>query len=255
MVIVQADAGKTVRLYMCSIVYITTTQMKYCLLVLLCAMYTQSFAQTKTNERLTKDFDLNLRFSPLALARLKHHTFLVGVEKKLKSNFSIGADAGYIFRTNYVINTTNSSTSHQAKGFVVRPALRYYVSDRNRFYWEGALTYQFIDEKYEEFLGVNCVNGVPAYFKLTNFSMLRTTADASARFGGCFNLFKSKKLFLEMFAGVGARYRGYKIKSAESNTCYTIPALIGERVVTSSPTTNAFSVIAPGGIRLGYVLR
>jgi hypothetical protein len=225
--------------------------MKYCLMVLFCAMYTQNFAQTKTNERITKNFDINLRFSPLALARLKHNTVLFGVEKKLKGNFSISADAGYIFYTNYIFN----GSSHKANGFVVRPALRYYVSDRNRFYWEGALTYQLIDEQHTDFLGMNCVNSVPSFFKFSDFSMLRTTADASVRFGGCFNLFKSKKLFLEMFAGVGARYRGYRIKSADANTCYTISTLLGEQIINSSSTTNAFSVIAPGGIRLGYMLR
>jgi hypothetical protein len=224
--------------------------MKYCLMFLLCSTGMLCFAQTKTNERVTKDFDVNLRFSPLALARLKHNTVLFGFEKKLKGNYSIGADAGYIFLTTYLFD----GTTHKASGFVVRPALRYYVSDKNRFYWEGALTYQLIDEKYNDFLGMNCVNNVPAYFKLTDFSMLRTTADASVRFGGCFNLFKSRKVFLEMFAGVGARYRGYKIKS-EPNACYTIPAIVSDRIVNGSSTTNAFSVIAPGGIRLGYVLK
>lgn len=224
--------------------------MKYFLMLLLCTSCMEIAAQQKTNERLTKDFDLNLRFSPLALARLKHNTVLIGFEKKLKGNFSIGADAGYIFHTTYILD----GTSHKANGFVIRPALRYYVTDRNRFYWEGALTYQRIDEKRNDFLGMNCVNEVPAYFKQQDFSLLRTTADASVRFGACFNLFKSNKFFLEMFGGIGARYREFKLK-AESNSCYTMTSLVTEFNLNSSSTTKAFSVIFPGGIRLGYMLK
>ncbi len=224
--------------------------MKYFLMLLLCSIASSIVAQQKTNERLTKDFDINLRFSPLALARLKHNTFLIGFEKKLKGNFSIGADAGYIFYTTYILD----GTSHKASGFVVRPALRYYVTDKNRFYWEGALTWQYIDEKHSDELGMGCVNEVPAYFKQQDFSLLRTTADASIRFGSCFNLFKSNRVFLEMFGGIGARYRGFRIK-AEPNSCYTITSIVTDFNVNSSSTTNAFSVIFPGGIRLGYVLK
>jgi hypothetical protein len=223
--------------------------MKKLILFVCCCAALQCTAQKRSYNRFSKDFRLTARVNPLSLFNPAEGAIIAGIEKRIKKRVSVGGDAGYIF---WSLNTTSFQGTSTMQGFLFRPAIRYYTTDAMHFYIEGAANIKYINNRQTDWLGMNCIDDVPSYYEFTEYNIRSTTAGFSANFGVCENIFKSQKLYLEFYGGIGMRYRDIKI-SNDKRACIT--SSVNESPFDPLRTGKSVLPFIPAGIRLGYTIK
>lgn len=217
---------------------------------LLLPLVVLSFAvRAQTKFQLPKEpvyYKKAISFSPLALLQVDF-TLMGGYEYRPKPGLGLVLEAGYIFGS-AVVNSNNSDELLTGTGFIVRPALRKYIGDRQVFYVQPQLFYKEVTHRITDWLGRDCVEDVPTYSSLETFRLRRHVMGGNMVFGLMAPLSKRHKLFLDFYAGIGYRYKTEKIVD-RPNCCYE-PAraffLEGEQ-------TN-FLPSLPGGVKMVFVL-
>jgi hypothetical protein len=168
------------------------------------------------NNRLFTENKAAISFNPFALAAVDY-TLLVGYEKKLASKFFLGSEAGYIFASAYIGNDEQSS--NDGTGFIIRPSLRWFVADNNKFYIQPQLFYKQVTHKMHDWLGKNAVNGVPSYEQLQDFKYRRKISGFNIVAGFVLPLGQHNRSYVDLYFGLGVRNKKSLI-AGEPNSVY-----------------------------------
>lgn len=176
------------------------------------------------------DYKLQLRMNPLGVVDPFETNLSAGVDARIKKRLSVGGDmAVYLVRDGF---------SRSLNGFNVKPFLRLYAKGKWNTYSEIVLMYKHTVAKEEGWLGMDCVNGVPAYEKYDTYKNIKDVVDLSVRVGIRDHLFHSPDWFYEFYIGLGIRQKILSIGYAEPNTC----VIAGN----TSSSGNLFSLAVPG---------
>ncbi len=147
---------------------------------------------------------LLLHFNILGLADPIDQNLSFGFEHRFHSNWSVGIDGGWIFRTSYI------NKSKGVTGVIVRPFIRYYPKRRNSF-WEAELHYKYVSYKIEDWLGRMPVNNTPAYEEFTTFNLQKYAAGIHFKWGIQSNLSRNHRFKFEFVSGLGIRFKWHKV--------------------------------------------
>lgn len=167
----------------------------------------------------------------------------------LQPRLAAGADASVYFAAD--------GYTKPLSGFAIAPFVRWYTNTRRNVFIETGMMYKFTQRKEEGWLGMDCVNDVPAYEKYDVYKRRKQVIDLSVRFGMREPLFKSSKWSFEMFIGLGVRHKMFSIKYAEANTCVLEDGsdMIGFWGSNTNPPDNYTFVSVPMGLRFTRKLR
>jgi hypothetical protein len=183
---------------------------------------------------------LLLRFNALGLADPLDENLSFGIEHRFHPNWSTGTDAGWIFASHYMQN------SSRANGFIVRPFIRYYPNENGIGFFEVELHYKYVGYKTEDWLGRNPVNNVPAYEEYTTFELQKHIAGIHFKAGLLANISRNERLKFEFTGGLGVRYKWQKVRDGVYTRIQGWAAVNSmERVIPVVPVT----------MRLTYVLK
>ena len=188
--------------------------------------------------------------SPLTLLDPVETSFSAGVDVKVASRISVGGDAAWYFARNMANNVREP-----LNGFYLRPALRYYTSNRLNFFAEAVFMYKYTSRPDEGWLGMDCVNGIPSYEKFDRYRFVKNIYDFSVRWGFRTPLSSNRKLFLEYYIGVGGGVKIHNIRYNEANSCVVNDFNNGFDFTNSNQTGRFPRVSLPIGFRLAYTLK
>lgn len=185
-------------------------------------------------------YNTSVNFSPLALVNTDNQV-MVGIERRLGNNWAYAVDAGFVF-SSYYINKMEG-----AKGFELRPAIRYYKDRHKREYFQAQVFYKMVDYKFHDWLGKDVVNRTPSYEKLQDFTFRKKVWSLSLMAGEIIPL--SGNVFMEVYGGIGARYK--EQAPTERNAIYF---RIEERN-SSIYDPKIWTVCAPVGVKLSLIIK
>ncbi|HEU4470300.1 MAG TPA: hypothetical protein VFR58_04390 [Flavisolibacter sp.] len=186
------------------------------------------------------DYTKAISFSPLALAQIDF-TMMLGAEYRLRPGFSLYTDAGYIFSSAYL---TDGGNSRGASGFIIRPAARFYLRGRSLFYLQPQVFYKQVTHRLHDWLGKNCVEGVPAFEQLQDFRYRRQAYGFNGVVGALVPLSRRDRVFFDFYLGLGVRYKKNAVVK-EPNCCFDR----GGFVTTINRDEGSFPSI-PAGVKL-----
>jgi hypothetical protein len=170
------------------------------------------------------------RISPLALVEFEP-TINVGAEYRLTKSVAISLDAGYILNNWIASNTKN------ANGFMLKPAIRYYLWKEKRFYTEAEFMYKQVNLQKLDWLGINCVNSVPSYEEFRKFTLQKNIYAFNAKFGRVDALSKNNdKVSIDYYIGLGTRNKQYKLINEAKSTRYFLGTRNGRLNYENSKT-------------------
>jgi hypothetical protein len=214
---------------------------KICCVVLLLWALGAAAQNEKTGRPKHPPHNVVVTFNPLALLNTDQR-LMFGAEYRIKERISLVADAGVVVNSGYM--TQQGKTN----GIELRPALRYYYSRQGSGFIQGQLHYRAVNYKLHDWLGMACVNGVPTYEKLQDFTFQKQQAGAALVTGGTERL--GKHWLLDVSVGFGLVYRTQEVKGAE-NCCYLPP----DNFFGNASQNNMWLPIVPISVKLGYVIR
>ena len=214
--------------------------MKYFLWLLLLAAATTTTAQ-KTKPPVV--YQKAIGISPLALADLDHTLLLTG-EYRFNRKFALVTDVGYIFASDYI------SETKATWGFNIRPSLRMYYGKRNKGYLQAQAFYKMATYTLRDWVGKDCVNGVPAYEEEMDFDYRKRVVGFNVIAGSLLPIARNGKWFIDLYGGLGFRHKTHQMVN-NGNVCYNLNNgsffdLYGDEMTTIS---------LPMGARLTYVLQ
>jgi hypothetical protein len=168
------------------------------------------------NERLFTENKRAISFNPFALAAVDY-TLLVGYDERLVPNFFMSSEAGYIFASGYIGN--DGQSSNDGTGFIIRPSLKWFMADNNKFYLQPQLFYKQVTHKMHDWLGKNAVNGVPSYEQLQDFKYRRKVSGFNVVAGFVLPLGQHNRSYIDLYFGLGVRNKKTVI-AGEPNSVY-----------------------------------
>lgn len=166
---------------------------------------------TAQSDRSSFGFKTAVSFNPTVLLATDN-TAMVGAEYRLKGKLALVLDAGYIFDTRYF----RDDVLRRVGGFAFRPGLKLYTKAEKRAYFQFLISYKQVDYKIEDWLGKACVNEIPAYEQLQNFTYRKKTLSFALLAGQLFRI--SDGVLLELYAGVGVKIKDQQ--PTEKESCY-----------------------------------
>ncbi|MDQ3682310.1 MAG: hypothetical protein M3352_04450 [Bacteroidota bacterium] len=152
-----------------------------------------------------------ISFNPLVLIG-PDYTAMFGAERRLKNNLALVLDAGYVFQSSYF----NSSVVKSISGFNLRPGIKLYTKEEKRFYLQLQVFYKQVDYKIYDWLGKSCVNEIPSYEQLEDFTYRKKALSFNVMAGRLFRI--SDKILLEFYGGAGVKIKNQK--PIETAACY-----------------------------------
>ena len=173
--------------------------------VLLLVLSFCAHAQRKKHsftERLFPENKTAISFNPFALAEIDF-TALAGYENRLVPKLYLSTEAGYILASNYI--GSDGESSNNGTGFLIRPSLKWFVADNNKFYLQPQIFYKQVTHKMYDWLQKDVVNGVSAYEQLQNFKYRRKIYGLNTVAGFVLPLEQHKKGYIDFYFGLGIR--------------------------------------------------
>ena len=168
----------------------------------------------KKRDRPPLDYQRAINASPLMLLG-PDYTFTVGYEHRLRPNIVLNSELGMIVGSAYY---STSNNSQGAWGFLIRPSLRLFVNENKNFYLSPQLYYKMVNNRLHDWLGKDCVNEVPAYEQLQDFTLRRQVYGFNA-IAGVLVPTKGRKMMFDFYLGFGIRHRTSKV-AGEPRSCY-----------------------------------
>lgn len=150
-----------------------------------------------------------IHFNPFALVQIDF-TILAGVEYRPKPGIGLVTEIGYIFASGYLGNDGNGAAD-PASGFIIRPSARFYVNDRKTFYLQPQIFYKQVTHKQSDWIGKDCVNGIPSYEAFEDYKYRRQVFGGNATAGVLVPLSRKQTSFIDFYFGLGVRYKTGKI--------------------------------------------
>lgn len=214
--------------------------MKYFLWLLLLAAATTTTAQ-KSKPPVV--YQKAISMSPLALADVDHTLLLTG-EYRFNSKLALVTDVGYIFASDYI------SETKRTWGFNIRPSLRMYHGKRNKGYLQAQAFYKMATYTLHDWVGKDCVNGVPAYEQEMDFDYRKKVVGFNIIAGTLLPLSRDNKWFIDLYGGLGFRHKTHRMVN-EANGCYNLNSGSFLDLYNDEMTTLSL----PMGVRITYVLQ
>jgi hypothetical protein len=153
--------------------------------------------------------EVRLRWQPLGLVNVYDMNLTVGVEYAYRDNRSVMLDVGYIFSSLYG-QTNNSGGLSPASGLILRSGHRWFFGRYGAQFIEAEGGLKAVKYKGdEEWVGRGVVNGVPAYEELMRITSKKEVVTLNAKYGYRFAFGRQSPVSMEIFAGIGVRYRNY----------------------------------------------
>jgi Protein of unknown function (DUF3575) len=168
----------------------------------------------------------------------------VGYEKRFTKKFSYSMDIGYIY-----YSSLYQDKLEKISGIILRPAIRYYTSDKKPFYIELELHYKTATNTIKDWVGRKCVNNVSAYQEYTSFKIRKNIMGFNVKAGYQTRLTKNNRYWLEPYIGLGIKYRQEQLVN-EPNSCYLTSRFLSNRNLVPLRTIRESIPSVPGGIRL-----
>jgi hypothetical protein len=195
-------------------------------------------------ERLFTENKTAISFNPFALAEIDF-TALVGYENKLEPKLYLSNEAGYIFASNYIGKGERSSNN--GTGFLIRPSLKWFVADNNKFYLQPQIFYKQVTHKMNDWLGKAAVNGMPSYEQLQDFKYRREIFGFNAVAGFALSLDQHKRSYMDLYFGFGVRYKKSVIAGEPRSVYQNSSGMFGDMDSGIFPSV-------PIGMRIIYAL-
>lgn len=183
-----------------------------------------------------------ISLSPLALADMDHTLMLTG-EYRLHNKLALLVDAGYIFASEYF------SQERKTWGYNIRPAIRMYYGKRNKGYLQAQAFHKSVTYTLHDWLGQNCVNGVPTYEKLQEFDFRKNVTGFHLTAGAVLPLTQSHKWLIDLYGGIGFRSKKHHLVN-QPDACYNLVGTALFNFQMDDVTTASL----PLGVRITYVL-
>ena len=114
------------------------------------------------------DYKTAITFNPSMLLSIDY-CFMAGAEYRIKPKMVLALEAGYIFASDKIGNWQNNQNQGQnqkATGFIIRPAIKFFVNEKNTFYFQPQMFYKQVTHHLYDWLGKDVVNGVASYEQL-----------------------------------------------------------------------------------------
>ena len=184
-----------------------------------------------------------LSLNPTVLASLDH-TVMLGVEKQVSSRLVAVLDAGYVFATSHY----RAQNIRQASGFSVRPGFKLLFRRDPKGYFAVQTFYKQVNYRLYDWLGKDCINGVPAYEQLQEFVWQKKSLSINLLAG--YTLELSGRLLVDFYAGPGIKWVNRQV--TEPNCCF--PQL-ENRQGFAQPLNGKPTVNLPAGIKLLVAIR
>jgi hypothetical protein len=193
------------------------------------------------------DYQKAIHFSPLAVLQIDY-TLMAGAEYRLRPNLALVLEGGYIFASSYLDELQNQSGG---TGFIIRPAMRWYMGKKNRFYFQPQMFYKLVTHKKYDWVGRDCVDEVPSYEELTEFKYRRHISGANVMIGRIVPLGRSGKRFVDFYLGMGVKYKKSVIVN-ETHSCFMPPNAF---TIANDDPDNGFFPNVPAGVKLIFSIR
>ncbi|OQP55912.1 hypothetical protein A4H97_20190 [Niastella yeongjuensis] len=189
-----------------------------------------------------------LRLNAMGLIDLLGGNISIGGEARLNKRLSITMDAGYIFYSTLY-------RGNRATGVILRPGARLYSGKNKNIFFDLQLHYKGVTHKVYDSLQKDLVNNVGTYEEYKKFQVRRRIYGGQILIGG--KLFPSgnTRLFLEIYWGLGLRYKEEWLYHEEPNSGYpTGGSLFFHENILSVRKQTAISPAMPFGLRLVYAI-
>lgn len=186
-----------------------------------------------------------ISINPLALAEIDF-TALAGFENKIAPKLYLSNEVGYIFASNYI--GRNGDATNNGTGFLIRPSVKWFVADNNKFYLQPQIFYKQVTHKMHDWVGKSAVNGVPAYEELQDFRYRRKIYGFNTVAGFVLALDQHKNGYLDLYFGFGIRHKKSIIAGEPKSTYRNSDGLFGDM-------DNGVYPSVPAGIRIIYALK
>jgi hypothetical protein len=185
-----------------------------------------------------------LRFNALGLVDVFDGNISGGIAYTLSQRWLLSADLAYIFYSTYLPKTRFTS------GYIFKPAVRYYLSDKKKFYIESTVWYKRSAYKIRDWLDKDCVNGVPTYQEFKTFRFRKQVVGLNIQGGIQKSLMRNNVLRMEIYTGIGIRYKWQGVIN-DPEACYQPENIF----FTTLYGPHHFSASLPHGLRLVYMIR
>lgn len=209
-------------------------------LFLLCLL-AFSFLVKAQKSRLMPAYQKAFSFNVLPLI---DYAILLGMEFKIKPKLLLGGEAGYIFNSDYL--RTNNGSDTKASGFIIRPALKFFMNDRSRSYLQPQFFYKQVTHRVYDWLGKQMVNDVASYEQLQSFKYRRKIVGVNVILGTVLPI-KIRNGFFDFYAGLGIRKKTSEIVDEPTSSYQRIP-IIGN----SNNADDGVFPSLPAGVRFIY---
>lgn len=187
-----------------------------------------------------------LRANLLGLMDLFDGNASFGGEYRLNKTWSVTMDAGYIFYSLY------TGKAKRTSGILLRPGIRKYTSKYRDRFIDLQFHYKSVGYRINDWLGKDIVNDVPTYEELKVFKYRKRVMGAHILFGGREELTRNRRLFLEIFLGLGLHYKEEWLPD-EPNSRYNPDGSSNFRSASSQKVNRVLPAV-PMGVRLIYAL-
>jgi hypothetical protein len=195
------------------------------------------FAQTE-KKRLTYTSSANI--SPFALADVDHG-IMAGGEYRFRPNMSASMDAAYIFFTNYY------QEAKSTRGFNIRPAFRFYFGKKQHEFLQLQGFFKHVDYRMYGWVGKECVNDVPSYNELQNYTLRKKVTGFNLMVGDLLPI--SDRMYIDIGVGLGVRFKEQHILT--ENAC--IPPQPTNFIDRYNRHVTAMSL--PFSVKFAYIIK
>jgi len=156
-------------------------------------------------------------------------------------------EAGYIFASDYLRNENGGE--RKASGFIIRPALKFFMNDRSRTYLQPQFFYKQVTHRVYDWLGKEMVDNVASYEQLQNFKYRRKIVGVNVILGTVMPL-GLRNSFVDLYIGLGVRKKTVKVVGEPTSSYQRIP-IIGN----SDNANEGIFPSLPAGIRFIYAFK
>lgn len=222
-----------------------TAILLFCCLWCIQPAQAQSIAKRKIKPK-RDPYAAALRFNFTGLVDPVDNNISLGGEFPFHPDWSITTDLAYIEHSSYFSNIK------QASGYIIKPAIRFYPSSLHHSgFFEAVLFYKQARYHLRDYLGKDCVNGIPAYEQYQDFTYRKRIGGLNLQMGVQTGLSRNNLLLFEAWLGLGLRIRQQDVIKQE-NACYN--AASGFLDVNGSSGTSVLTSL-PAGMRLVYCIK
>ncbi|MEO6916780.1 MAG: hypothetical protein ABI151_15065 [Chitinophagaceae bacterium] len=164
------------------------------------------FAQQNNDLEPASRHPLSVRVNLFGPLDILDGNFTGGIEYGISPRLSLTGDLGAIVYSAYLNNNS------RALGYLFKPGLKYYFTEKRRGYVEGNIFYKRVGYKVDGWLSRGNINGVPSYEENRIFIYRKRVAGLQFLAGYKARLNKKSTVWLDSYGGLSVRMKWQDIK-------------------------------------------